>query len=192
MHESTQVTEDLRDALEAALAAGTSREEIQEMLQTIPQLTLTEPPYPDVVQVYHDDLPEGLIDVPSAAKKYGRSRQAIYSWIASGLLPVVGFLAHGHVPSKVLREDDVAALVTGSRPGDTPVYAELPPDSIEAKVASEKYGVSLSTISKWVKAGDVTLTGKLRKPDVPNTWLAIINEPEFIARMGRMRKSTKK
>ena len=192
MHESTQVTEDLRDALEAALAAGTSREEIQEMLQTIPQLTLTEPPYPDVVQVYHDDLPEGLIDVPSAAGKYRRSRQTIYSWIASGMVDVVGLLEHTHGTSKVLRETDLAELVSGSRSGDTPVFSELPPDAIELRAASKKYGVPLSTIWSWVKAGHISVTGRIKRPRIPGTPATIVSESQFAIHVKKRRYSASK
>ena len=193
MHESTQVTEDLRDALEAALAAGTSREEIQDMLHTIPQLTLSEPPYPDVVQVYHDDLPEGLIDVPSAAKKYERSRQAIHQWIANGLLSPVGlFNRRGVSASKVVREADLAALLNGLRPGSIPVFSELPPGSIEIRSASNKYDVPLSTIWSWVKEGYVPLTGKLKTPGVHRKPLAVVCESTFVAHATKRGKSVVK
>ena len=59
-----------------------------------------------------DELPDGLIDVPTAARKYGRSTGTLRVWARSGLLTVVGRL-RASAPGGgylVVREVDVAAI----------------------------------------------------------------------------------
>ena len=60
----------------------------------------------------YDELPAGMIDVPSAARKYGRSTGTLRVWARSGLLAVVGRL-RASAPGGgylVFRDADVAAI----------------------------------------------------------------------------------
>ena len=70
-----------------------------------------------------DELPDGLIDVPTASKKYFRSKSTLYQWIQRGYVTVVGRLK---APARgggylVIPESEIAAHVAkpvnkGGRP----------------------------------------------------------------------------
>ena len=74
----------------------------------------------------HDELPAGLIDLPSAAAKYGRNVTVIRNWIYRGRVPAVARL---RAPARgggylAVREDDLIAYMNappnlGGRPHGT-------------------------------------------------------------------------
>ena len=100
MVESTQTTaDDLRGAIEDALAAGViTRDEILDMVSTAEPTTALnghEPAEPatraDDLPIY-TELPEGLIDLPTAMRKFGCRRGRLDSWVQRGRLKVYGRL----------------------------------------------------------------------------------------------------
>ena len=99
MVDSTRTTaNDLRSAIEDALAAGVvTRDEILDMVPTIdPQPangheTAVPATSADDLPIY-TELPEGLIDLPTAARKYGCHLQRFYMWVHRGHLTCRGRL----------------------------------------------------------------------------------------------------
>ena len=89
---------DLRSAIEDALAAGVvTRDEILDMVPTIdPQSangykTAVPATNADDLPIY-TELPEGLIDLPTAGRKYGCHRARLRNWVMHGHLKVHGRL----------------------------------------------------------------------------------------------------
>ena len=112
---------DLRSAIEDALAAGVvTRDEILDMVPTIdPQSgngheTAVPATSADDLPIY-TELPEGLIDLPTAMRKYGCHRQRLNNWVARGRLKVYGRLrgparGGGYL---VVSEDDLQSRLNG-------------------------------------------------------------------------------
>ena len=96
---SNQATEDLQAALEAALASGLTQGDIVSMVagamkhaeEVGCQSALPNFPTNGKPKVYRE-LPEGLIDLPSAAKKYGINRSTLYNWVKTGKIRNFGRL----------------------------------------------------------------------------------------------------
>ena len=94
MIKSDQLAEDLREAIGVALAAGVSENEIVSMVATVaadaeqPEL----PGFEDPGLPIYDELPDGLIDLPEAARKYGCSNALLHRWIDRGHLKEQGRL----------------------------------------------------------------------------------------------------
>ena len=86
------------DALELAIsdaqARGVSRTEIARMVSTIePKPTRTPNPVPaHATEQIYDELPDGLIDLPTAAKRYGIPVKTLGMWVHRGKLPRRGRL----------------------------------------------------------------------------------------------------
>ena len=78
----------LAQALDRALAQGLSQEEIMALIEDRVD-TLTE--QGDAARIY-TELPDGLIDLPTAVAKYGLHRQTLRNWVLRGQLPVYGRL----------------------------------------------------------------------------------------------------
>ena len=100
MVESARTTlDELRDAIEDALVAGVvTRNEILDMVATTNTPgaknghAFAEPNSgADELPIY-TELPEGMIDLPSASKKYGISIRTLQSWVHRGKLPRRGKL----------------------------------------------------------------------------------------------------
>lgn len=100
MVESTPTTaNDLRSAIEVALAAGVvTRDEILDMVSTDSPDAGSNGGAPaepmsgtDDLPIY-TELPEGLIDLPTAARKYGCHLQRFYMWVHRGHLQCRGRL----------------------------------------------------------------------------------------------------
>lgn len=96
------LTEDLQSVIDQALRSGMDAEAIARM---VAQRALTlndvarngladETPPEDLGDVIYEpgELPDGLIDLPSAAKKYGIPVRTLQSWIYRGKLPRRGKL----------------------------------------------------------------------------------------------------
>ena len=103
--ETTQATEGLRLALEEALASGLTHGDITTLVATAInnsgdvgcQAPLPNLPTNGKPKVYRE-LPEGLIDLPSAAQKYGINRYTLHAWVRKGHIRSFGRLrgrAHG-------------------------------------------------------------------------------------------------
>ena len=100
MVESTQTTaDDLRGVIEDALAAGViTRDEILDMVSTVKPPTALNGHAPSQPATGADDLPiytelpEGLIDLPKAAKKYGCKGPTLRTWVHRGHLKSMGRL----------------------------------------------------------------------------------------------------
>ena len=94
MLKSDQLAEDLREAIGVALAAGVSENEILSMVATVaadaeqPEL----PGFEDEGLPIYTDLPDGLIDLATAAKRYKRSPHLMRTWVYRGHLEERGRL----------------------------------------------------------------------------------------------------
>ena len=76
-------------AIRSLVAAGVSAKEIHELVTTFAVETRGGDVVVEELPVY-DELPEGMIDVPSAARKYRRSTSTLRNWALAGRLRVVG------------------------------------------------------------------------------------------------------
>ena len=100
MLKSQQPTaEELRGTIEDALAAGViTRDEILQMVSTAESPTSANGHTPAEPTVGADDLPiytelpEGLIDLPTATVRYECGRSRLHGWVQRGLLTVQGRL----------------------------------------------------------------------------------------------------
>ena len=100
-------TEDLRSAIDQALRSGIKAEAIADMVaeRTIYHEVATPSdiaefldhhqdetaPEPEGAVIY-DELPPGLIDLPSASRKYGVNIQTANGWLRRGVIPRMGKL----------------------------------------------------------------------------------------------------
>jgi hypothetical protein len=101
-------TEDLQRAVDRLLAEGADGAQIAEMVaERIIKYPMVEnptdivdllaaadtPPENEGVVIYEpDELPEGLIDLPTASKRYGVNNTTMRSWVAKGLVQAKGRL----------------------------------------------------------------------------------------------------
>ena len=114
-------TEELQGAIDQALRSGMDAEAIAHMVAERINVTrgsdandivgvqdAPETPPEDAGDVIYEpgELPEGLIDLPSAAKKYGISVVTLRSWVQRGKLPRRGRL-RGRSPGRgyIVTED---------------------------------------------------------------------------------------
>ena len=128
MLDTTRPVEDLRDAIGVALAAGVSENEIVSMVATVaadaeqPAL----PGFEDEGLRIYDELPDGLIDLATAAKRYNRSPHLMRTWVYRGHLEERGRLrGRGrNGGSIIVCEDDLLKRINaptskGGRPRKT-------------------------------------------------------------------------
>ena len=100
-----QATDELRSAIDQALRSGIRAEAIADMLaeRTIYHEVATpsdiaefldhhqdETPSEPEGAVIYDELPPGLIDLPSASKKYGINLKTATGWLRRGRIPRMG------------------------------------------------------------------------------------------------------
>ena len=86
------------EAIENALQSGATREEIQSMLEL--KVTEHEVAYQDTLPAFPDDdpdaiyteLPPGLIDLPSATRKYNINKETLRYWLLKGRIRTLGRL----------------------------------------------------------------------------------------------------
>ena len=96
----SSLTEELRGAIDQALRSGMDVEAIAHMVAeralTLNELATdtlaAETPPNDEGAVIYDELPPGLIDLPSASKKYGIKVGTLRYWVHVGKLPRKGRL----------------------------------------------------------------------------------------------------
>ena len=125
----------LGEAVADLLAQGKSFDDIAAMLKSLqtpipplpgqPMLPGFEPPPTEPQLPIFTTLPYGMIDVPSAARKYQIHRQTIHDWIRYGHLTAVGKL-EGHSPGKsshILMEADLIHHKNTRRPPGRPKKA---------------------------------------------------------------------
>ena len=111
------------EVIESALRSGATPEEIQAMLEL--KVTENEVAYQDTLPAFPDDdpdtvyteLPPGLIDVPTAVRKYDLKRSTLHSWLKKGLLRSRGRLkgpanGGGYV---VVNEDELSDCISAPR-----------------------------------------------------------------------------
>ena len=116
-------------AIADALAEGVGERELLDMVTTVAAEQLVEQPeisglFPDAEPIYiEDDVPEGLIDLPSAAERYSCRIPTLRQWILRGHLKVYGRLrapapGHGYllVSEAELRDHMKAPRNKGGRP----------------------------------------------------------------------------
>ncbi len=117
----TQVLGRWMQTTREALRAGAKQEDLAAMLQTAADQeedAQAQLPSECGLDTIYDELPEGLIDVPSAAAQYHVPRQTIQSWITAGKLSRMGRL-RGRAPGggyNVIAERQLLEII--SRPKD--------------------------------------------------------------------------
>ena len=86
----------LANAISDALAEGISERDLLNMVTTAAVEQVAEQPkipglFPDAEPIYtEDDVPDGLIDLPSAARKHGHRITRLQRWVQRGHLKVYG------------------------------------------------------------------------------------------------------
>ena len=128
MLNTTQPKADLQQAIDVALASGVSETEILSMVATA-TADYSEPALPgfeDQRPPIFDELPDGLIDLTEAAKRYRKSAGVLRQWVYRGHLEEIGRLrSRGrNGGSIVIREADLLAKLNeppskGGRPRKT-------------------------------------------------------------------------
>ena len=114
---------DLQIAVSRALQSGATWDEILIVLQL--KASEFAPPFQDHMPGFPNDdpdtvyteLPEGLIDLPSAGRKYRVPRRTIHSWVEKGHVRLRGRLkgpaqGGGYL---LVREDELTAYLTAPR-----------------------------------------------------------------------------
>ena len=127
-------------------------------------------PGPDLV---YDELPDGLMDLPTAAKKYGLNIQLVRSWIRGGKLECRGRFNPPGRPfsSAVISEPDLKGLAENYRESrnkreakgyaEEPVHFELPEGLIDLPAACKNmaspqrrrtFGYSTASCPVWANS----------------------------------------
>ena len=111
------------EAIGRALRFGATREEILSMLEL--KVTEHEVAYQDTLPAFPDDdpdtvyteLPPGLIDLPTAASKYGLNKVTLYRWLTGGRLKRYGRLKAPATGGgyHVMSEDELIAYMSAPR-----------------------------------------------------------------------------
>ena len=174
-----------RNYLNGLVQAGLPKEDLMVMVQELPDATPgdQEQPLERDLDTIFPVLREGLIDVPSACRKYGVSRQALHAALRRGALTPKGRLpsVNGHPGSVVLHEEELIAYVRGSTAGDNlPMHTELPDGTIDVPTALRKYDLKQSMLRAWIDRGHVLPVGRLRAPAKGGGYL-VLNEAELQA-----------
>ncbi len=114
------------DAIEDALESGIPVEEIRKLLSMLElKVTEHEVAYQDTLPAFPEDdqdtvyaeLPPGLIDLPSAVKKYKLRPRTAQNWVKFGRITLRGRLrasarGGGYL---LVREDELVAYIAGPR-----------------------------------------------------------------------------
>ena len=90
MLESQQLT--ARATIADLLTQGVHERELLALVASVANQQRSTRECVDTAPRVYDALPSGLIDVPSAARRYRRSRRTIQSWIRAGRIEEVGRL----------------------------------------------------------------------------------------------------
>ena len=100
--DKSTLTKDLQSVIDQALRSGMDAEAIARMVAeralTVNDVArnglASETPPEDTGDVIYerDNLPPGLIDLPTAAKRYHLNNTTVRSWVAKGLVPAKGRL----------------------------------------------------------------------------------------------------
>ena len=151
----------------------------------------------------YTELPEGLIDLPSACEVFGKSRQLLFQWVTQGRLPERGlFKPRGRtVANVVVSEKEVEDCINGTdgwperrtpklrKVGDAtigadglPIYTELPEGLIDLPTAMRKYGCRRGRLDSWVKRGHLEVRGRLRGA-APGGGYLVVSEAEVVDRL---------
>ena len=200
MAESTATsTEQLRDVIHDALMSGVvTRSEIISMVTAATEPVASNGHAVNGLETYYNELPvytelpTGLIDLPTAVDKYGRSRQVIWNWVRSGWLGERGLLRQpGSTIAHILvAEDDLVACTTKKHSkhelDELPIYDELPKGLIDLPTAGKKYGLNVRTIRGWVNKGKLEAAGRLRGP-APGGGYLVVSEDELLVHIAEPR-----
>ena len=121
----TTLTHSATQAIRSLAAAGVAEREIHQLVTDV--YVQESPPLQEAVDVedlpIYDELPEGLIDLPTAAERYKRPRDTFRTWIRRGHIRAVGRLraaspGGGYL---VVRESELVAYFKAPRnPGGRP------------------------------------------------------------------------
>ena len=215
MVESTWVSGFLSHTIEIALASGITKTEILGMLETASRPSIWEDVEIPAMEVDHQglpiytELPLGLIDLPSAAKKYGLNVPTIRNWVNTGRVQRVGRLKAPATGSGylVVSESDLQnymamprnkggrPLATSAPPAptnghsphvvnendqDLPIYAELPSGMIDLPAAAKKHGGTVGQYRNWINRGRLQPRGRLRAP-VRGGGHLVVSEEDLLA-----------
>ena len=211
MLESGQPNADeLKGVIVDALAAGViTKDDILDMVSTAESPTSANGHKPTEPTVVADDLPiytelpEGLIDLPSACEVFGKSRQLLFQWVTQGRLPERGlFKPPGRtVANVVVSERELETCIDGTDgwvdrpkgwrvknnllgPDELPdgIFSEVPEGLIDLPSAASKFGCSLGRLHSWIARGHLQVHGRLRAPARGGGY-RLVSEEEVIQHM---------
>lgn len=201
----------MRSAIDIALAAGVTRNEIFNLVATAPppasQPTNVDMAWPvDPDRLVYDEVPQGLITLTDAASKYGVTRNRLGVAVHRGLIPRAGRIrGSGHsglrhlVSESALRrylglepavheavEDRAETAEAQPRPQiiGLPYYEELPAGLITLVEGARKYGIPTRRIHQWLRRGKIGRMGYLRGKS-PQGGLVVLAESELVALVDR-------
>ncbi len=216
MLESGQPNADeLKGVIVDALVAGViTKDDILDMVSTAESPTSANGHKPTEPTVGADDLPiytelpEGLIDLPSACEIFGKSRQLLFQWVTQGRLPERGLFkpAGRTIANVVVSEQDVVACISGTDgwrdkraqmlgkvgaatigADDLPIYTVLPEGMIDLPRAAREYGCNGGTLRTWVHRGHLQVMGRLKGSCTGGGYL-VVSESDLKERLGTPKK----
>ena len=214
-----EATDALARAVSDALTNGLTTDDIDEIAQMVAAQQPLDLDYSaqhaaelsngaDDLPIY-TELPEGLIDLASAAAKFGRSRQLLWQWVHQGRIEERGLLKQSGstVANVLVLEDDVAACIKGKLPpvannngtqgnlvigaDRLPVYTDLPDGLIDLPSAMRRYGCKAATLRGWVYQGHLKAVGRLRGSS-PGGGYLVVSEAELEQHLASPRKKGRK
>ena len=202
---TTTATEQLRAAIDHAIAAGVSRRQIFAMVARAP------PPPPrenwpnDPSEIVYDEVPAGMITLADAAQKYKVRHNTLNVAVSRERLPVAGSVTipnrsgksggrkHRVVPEAAVRHylglppdpddspDDELDRVPGLH--ELPIYTEAPEGLITATAAAQKLGMPVQRVHEWVRNGVLARMGYLRDGRQGRSALLVVEQEVTVLRM---------
>ena len=197
----------LRSAIDIALAAGITRNEIHTLVATAPPparpLVDADIPWPvDPDHVVYDEVPRGLLTLADAAAKYGVTRNRLGVAVHRGLIPRAGRirgtgrrgLRHlisenalrrylkldPALPESAEDQSDAVEAQPQIEVAELPYYDELPEGLITLTEGARRYGIRSRRIHRWLSQGRISRMGYLRGRG-PQGGYVVLSESELAA-----------
>ena len=159
-----------RDATDALTAGATQVDLMTSLSSAIETFQARQESLPDYdacnPNPIYDEVPEGLIDLPSAARIFNLSAATLHTWTRKRHIHIYGRL-RASAPGGgllLLKESEIAACIDSpkSKEGRPKVFDELPAGTIDIPSASRKFGIPIPTLHRWMKKGHIKSMGRLK------------------------------
>lgn len=184
--------EELRSAIDHALAAGITRAEIFAMAAKAPPPSAVRETWPEQPgEIKYDEVPAGMITLPDAASKYGVRHNTLNVAVYRGMLPIAGRVTRRHGNGK-------AGGITLTVVAEAALrhYLGLPPDP-EAAPDGDAASTPRNQTAKLplydeLPDGLITVSDAARTYDVPSRRLHWLASNAKLARMGYLRADSRR